>query len=140
MRISGATGDDAVFVNGVFEPVQGERHNGHAVYRKAGEPGWWLRYCPDHTWAVSPTGSKDANDSAGMAFSVETGAAWPQDVKIWELYATTDSGELVKQPSVRVITLTSQVCDEDMCECVICTTYVMCVCVSGVHVGASTLT
>ena len=119
LRISEAAGDDALFVNGVYEPVQGELYNGHAVYCKAGEPGWWLRYCHHHCWAVSDTESKDANDSAGKAFSAEKGAAWPQDVKTWKLCATMDSDELVKQPSVRVVTLTAQVCDEHMCECVI---------------------
>ena len=80
---------------------------------------------------MSDTESKDANDRAGKAASVETGAAWPQDVKAWKLYATMDSNEFVKQPSVRVIPLTAQVCDEDMCECVICTTICnvsVCVC------------
>ena len=89
-------------MNGVYEPVPGQLHNGRAVYTKAGSSTLCLRYTLDDHWAVSRALDKDTNNDAGYAFSEEFGLALPEDVKSWKI-----NDEL--QPSVQVVTLTAQV-------------------------------
>ena len=107
LRIAGATGPAASLVNGVYTPVPGELYNGHAIFVNAGEPDKYLRYLPNHSWAVGRTEDKDANNSRGWACSVEGGVALPQDAKSWRVGVGPDKWEV--QPDVRVATLTPQV-------------------------------
>ena len=131
VRISGATGDKASLVNGVFEPKAGELHNGHAVYYKAGEPDTCLRYCKDWTWAVSRIADKEANNNTCYAHSVKTGLKLPNDGSSWKVCV---DDKLVKQP-IQWTTLTAEVhacvlavC-EAFCHVYVCVHDYMCVCV-----------
>ena len=104
--ITGATGPFASIVNGVFTPVPGEVYNGHPIFVNAGDPDKYLRYKPNHTWAVSSTEAKDANNNLGCTHSMEEHVALPQDVKRWKVGV---GDKAVVQPDVRVATLTLQV-------------------------------
>ena len=88
-------------MNGVYEPVEAELHNGHAIFIKAGDPGWWLLYTPTHYWAVTDTEHKYSSDGFGWAFSVKTNVGLPQDVKSWKVHV--GNGKAVVQPNVRVV-------------------------------------
>ena len=72
--ISGATGNNAVFVNGRFEQVEREQ-----VYRKVGELGRWLFSAEDGRWYVGSTAGKDARKTnpAGFAHSVASAGGMP---------------------------------------------------------------
>ena len=96
------TGCEASKVNGVYEPVPEQLHNGRAVYTKAGSPELCLYCTPDDQWAVSRAKDMDTNNNAGYAFSAGSGLAFPQDGKSWKI-----NDEL--QPSMLVVTLTAQV-------------------------------
>ena len=86
--ISGASGNNAAFVNGSFLCVD-ELYNGRALYQKVGDPNAWLRYLKDSYWAV--TAGKVVNNNNCYAHSVNMGMA----------FATGD-GKLVEQKAVRV--------------------------------------
>ena len=96
--ISGASGDNAAFVNGSFLCVD-ELYNGRALYQKVGDPNAWLRYCLDSYWAVSTTASKVANDYSWKAFSVNKGMAFATGESLWLVLV---DGKWVDQKAVRV--------------------------------------
>ena len=84
MVLSGATGQYASAINGVYEPT-GEEHNGKTLLGKGGDPGWWLR-CDTHGfWVVSDTASKEANDNRGQCSSAESGLAHPTLATEWKV-------------------------------------------------------
>jgi hypothetical protein len=82
--LSGATGQYASAINGVFEPT-GEEHNSKPLLGKVGDPGWWLRCTPSGSWVVSRTASKEANDVVGECYSAERGLAHPTLATGWEV-------------------------------------------------------
>jgi hypothetical protein len=54
-------------VNGVFDLVPRELHNGRALFRKRDDEDVWLMCTSDGEWMVSDTASKELNDSCGFA-------------------------------------------------------------------------
>ena len=98
MRVDGASGYLASVVNGVFA-LEEELYNGRALYRKVGDPHWWLRFAPNSYWAISDTVDKDANNNVGYAFSSSRGLSLPTDSLVWEFKV---DGEFVKQAAIRV--------------------------------------
>ena len=82
--LSGATGQYASAINGVFEPT-GEENNGKPLYRKVGDPGWWLRCNPNGSWMVSPKVDMEANNKTGMCHSAEIGLAHPTLATEWKV-------------------------------------------------------
>lgn len=96
--ISGASGNNAAFVNGSFLCVD-ELYNGRALYQKVGDPNAWLRYLKDSIWAVSSTESKVANNDGCKAYSVNMGMAFATGESLWEVLV---DGDLVEQKAVRV--------------------------------------
>ena len=101
--ITGATGENAYKLNGVYKPVPGDLHNGHAIFAKAGEFDWWLLYTTDHAWALSNTHNMNSmHDCCFEACSVERGVALPQNVTSWQV---PDGLKLKEQPSLRVSTV-----------------------------------
>jgi hypothetical protein len=96
--ISGASGNNAAFVNGSFLCVD-ELYNGRALYQKVGDPNAWLRYLKDSTWAVSDTASKVANNHFGYSRSVNKGMAFATGESLWNVWV---DGKWVEQKAVRV--------------------------------------
>ena len=96
--ISGASGNNAAFVNGSFLCVD-ELYNGRALYRKDGDPNAWLRYCLDSYWGVSTTANKVANNNICEAHSVNPGMAFATGESLWKVAV---DGKLVEQKAVRV--------------------------------------
>ena len=96
--ISGASGNNAAFVNGSFLCVD-ELYNGRALYRKDGDPNAWLRYCLDSTWGVSNTADKVANNNFCKAYSVNKGMAFATGESLWNVRV---DGKWVEQKAVRV--------------------------------------
>jgi hypothetical protein len=96
--ISGASGNNAAFVNGSFLCVD-ELYNGRALYRKDGDPNAWLRYCLDSYWVVSTTADKVANNNSCKAHSVNPGMAFATGESLWKVSV---DGEGVEQKAVRV--------------------------------------
>ena len=96
--ISGASGNNAAFVNGSFLCVD-ELYNGRALYQKVGDPNAWLRYLKDSTWAVSTTEDKVANNYSCKAYSVNMGMAFATGESLWNVGVY---GERVEQKAVRV--------------------------------------
>ncbi len=96
--ISGASGNNAAFVNGSFLCVD-ELYNGRALYQKVGDPNAWLRYLNISAWAVSDTASKVANDNFLHAFSVNMGMAFATGESLWKVRV---DGNFVEQKAVRV--------------------------------------
>ena len=92
-------------MNGVFA-LEEELYNGRALYRKVGDPHWWLRFAPDRTWTISNTVDKDANNNAGAAFSSSLGLSLPTDSSVWEVFV---DGKSVKQAAMRVQPASEQV-------------------------------
>ena len=105
MRVDGASGDRASVVNGVFA-LEEELYNGRALYRKVGDPHFWLRFAPNRCWVISDTVNKDANNNAGVAFSSSLGLSLPTDSSVWEVWV---DGKLVKQAAMRVQPASEQV-------------------------------
>jgi hypothetical protein len=105
VRVDGASGDLASVVNGVFA-LEEELYNGRALYRKVGDPHWWLRFAPNRTWTISNTVAKDANNNDGVAFSSSFGLSLPTDSSVWEVFV---DGEFVKQAAMRVQPASEQV-------------------------------
>ena len=97
--ISGASGNNAAFVNGSFLCVVDELYNGRALYQKVGDPNAWLRYLKDSRWAVSDTASKVANNNSYTAFSANMGMAFATGESLWEVVV---DGKWVEQKAVRV--------------------------------------
>ena len=96
--ISGASGNNAAFVNGSFLCVD-ELYNGRALYQKVGDPNAWLLYLKSSTWAVSDTEDKVANDNNCKAYSVNMGMAFATGESLWKVFV---DGKLVEQKAVRV--------------------------------------
>ena len=96
--ISGASGNNAAFVNGSFLCVD-ELYNGRALYRKDGDPNAWLLYLKDSYWAVSTTADKVANNDSCKAYSVNMGMAFATGESLWVVLV---DGKGVEQKAVRV--------------------------------------
>ena len=105
VRVDGASGDCASVVNGVFA-LEEELYNGRALYRKVGDPHWWLRFTPGSWWVISDTVDKDANNNAGYAYSSSRGLSLPTDSSVWEVFV---DGKSVKQAAMRVQPASEQV-------------------------------
>jgi hypothetical protein len=56
-------------VNGVFDLVPIELHNGRALFRKRDDEDVWLRCARNGDWMVSSTEAKDANNLRGWALA-----------------------------------------------------------------------
>jgi hypothetical protein len=86
--IEGVVGRKANLLNGVYEPTH-EWHNGKPLFQKQGDPDKWLRFDLDNQWVISPTASKEANNSGCWCHSVESDIAidHPIKVKSWTIYA-----------------------------------------------------
>ena len=95
--VSGASGDNAAFVNGSFLCVD-ELYNGRALYRKDGDPNAWLLYL-NSTWAVSTTEDKVANNNLSYAHSINMGMAFATGESLWKVLV---DGKVVEQKAVRV--------------------------------------
>ncbi len=63
MRISGATGGTAAFVNGIYDPTSPpEIHDGHHTYRKRDDQDRWLEYSRSaNTWQCVDTEDKGSD-------------------------------------------------------------------------------
>jgi hypothetical protein len=96
--ISGASGNNAAFVNGSFLCVD-ELYNGRALYRKEGDPNAWLCYCMSSKWAVSTTADKVANNDSCYAHSVNMDMAFATGESLWNVFA---DGKWVEQKAVRM--------------------------------------
>ena len=96
--ISGASGNNAAFVNGSFLCVD-ELYNGRALYRKDGDPNAWLLYLKSSRWAVSTTADKVANNDSCKAYSVNMGMAFATGESLWNVVV---DGNVVEQKAVRV--------------------------------------
>ena len=96
--ISGASGNNAAFVNGSFLCVD-ELYNGRALYQKVGDPNAWLLYLKSSTWAVSDTAAKVANNNVSYAKSVNMGMAFATGESLWNVWV---DGKWVEQKAVRV--------------------------------------
>eukprot|EP00729_Bicosta_minor_P032618 gene32618-biopygen4690 len=96
--ITGATWDQARFVNGAFSKT-GAMQNGKPVYSKDGDADMWCYCGPDGTWYVAPTASKDGNRNAGSAASADVGLAAPHLAKKWIVFV---NGTFVLQPAVKL--------------------------------------
>ena len=96
--ISGASGNNAAFVNGSFLCVD-ELYNGRALYQKVGDPNAWLLYLKSSAWAVSTTEDKGANNNSCYAYSVNMGMAFATGESLWVVW---DDGKWVEQKAVRV--------------------------------------
>jgi hypothetical protein len=83
--ISGATGENAALVNGLYALME-ERHNGRALYQCM-VTQQWLRYLPRGLWAVSKTEHKVANNNLCWAHSVKKDMPLPTDTIAWMLFA-----------------------------------------------------
>jgi hypothetical protein len=59
-------------VNGVFDLVPRELHNGRALFRKRDDEDVWLMCGSDGEWIVSDTASKDANNLVGYAYAPDS--------------------------------------------------------------------
>ena len=105
MRVDGASGDRASVVNGVFA-LEEELYNGRALYRKVGDPHWWLPFAPNSRWVISDTVNKDANNNDGYAFSSSCGLSLPTDSSVWKVAV---NGKLVEQAAMRVQPASEQV-------------------------------
>ena len=96
--ISGASGDNAAFVNGSFLCVD-ELYNGRALYQKVGDPNAWLLYLKSSLWGVSSTEDKVANNNSSEAYSVIKGMAFATGESLWKEWV---DGNWVEQKAVRV--------------------------------------
>ena len=91
LQISGATGPNAPFINGVYEP-KGVAYNERPLFQKLGDGDKWLRYTLGNRWQVSPTSAKDANNNNGWLESVKLGLKQPTDATEWKVYDGTTKG------------------------------------------------
>jgi hypothetical protein len=106
--ISGATGPNAAFINGVYDRSS-ETSGGYVVYSKRGDPS----KCIEHfggKWQVKPVSSKGTDecwayvagdcalqDCASRIWKVNDGKTW----SIWRMLGGTDFSD---QPSVKMAT------------------------------------
>jgi hypothetical protein len=107
VRASGATGEFAARVNGLYE-LTGDVHNEHPLFRKVDEPNRWLFFAGDENWWFSDTDTKReaADEASGWAVSAEPNLLLPQDATAWEVWDGTDF-EL--QTSLRVTAVDDEV-------------------------------
>ena len=97
MRISGAEGEDAWQVKGVFDPVEGVSQ-GMPVYRKRDDADEWLEYyAPKREWVVTSTEGRGTG--AGCAFLRSDPARLP-DHTLGSVWRVLDGDDFVDQPSV----------------------------------------
>ncbi len=98
MFISGATGDNAAFINGFYEPTQEKGLDGRVLYAKRGDASM----CIEHSgglWHVQPVSSKGKNGckayvAGGCALEACTSRAW----NVWDGVGFRDA------PSVKLMT------------------------------------
>ena len=83
VRISGATGDSAGYVNGQFE-LTDETGNG-PVWKKRGAE-YYLYRAHKGKWIVGNAANKDARKAVGHTHSEELGASsLPTDARTWKV-------------------------------------------------------
>ena len=108
--IAGATGPNAVVVDGTFDRVPGERRAGGApVYRKRGrddDAALWLYLAPStNTWQVDDTEGKDARSTSGWAGTVAPVAdgTLPHEAPAGGWQVSVGGGQgFIAQPAVTV--------------------------------------
>ncbi len=99
MRISGAEGENAWLVNGVFDPVEGGSE-GMPVYCKRDNADEWLEYyAPRREWVVTSTEGRGTG--AACAWLSSDPPRLPDHTlgSVWQVW---DGDEFVDQPSVSV--------------------------------------
>jgi hypothetical protein len=103
--ITGATGNVAPQVNGVFDPTD-ELCNGWVRYRKRGGQDCWLEYLENKgQWHIKPSASKRSTNA--WAYATCRPVQPPQDIgDIWRLY---DGNRFEDHPNV---TITAEPDDE----------------------------
>ena len=94
--MSGAVGDNAKHINGVFKP-SGEIQNGREMYVRVDNPDKWLRFMANGKWAVSSASDKDANNLTSWCSSQDLDANDPTQVRSWSVY---NGKEFITQPNV----------------------------------------
>ena len=90
----------------MFDPVEGVSE-GMPVYRKRGNPDWWLEYyAPSREWVVMDT--KNKGTGAGCAWLSSDPPRVP-DHTLGSVWRVLDGDDFVDQPSVS-ITLVRCIC------------------------------
>jgi hypothetical protein len=102
VRLAGATGDRATYVNGVYEPTSEVSSGKVTVYRKVGDAGRWLEYHADAgRWQVKPTAHK-GKDMCWASCAVPANCL-PEKCPVGQWQVQDDgSGTFVPQASVTV--------------------------------------
>ena len=102
VRISGATGDNAADINGVYQPVAGEACGGRPVYKKEGGDVWieyWSELCQ---WQVKAGTSRGQNRCLMHSVRAETQAGAVEEVAGgWKVWLSTKAFQA--QEGVRVV-------------------------------------
>jgi hypothetical protein len=99
VRLAGATGDRATYVNGVYEPTS-ELSCGVTVYRKVGDADRWLEYhAGAGQWQAKPTASKGKD--ADTAHCSVPAKCLPEACPVGQ-WKVTDDGKWVPQASITV--------------------------------------
>ncbi len=87
VKVSGATGPLAEFVNGTYTSTD-KRLNGKTVYSKHGSTNYFLFRRKDLKWAAGATSKEliDNDDNAGVACTTELSLSHPRLAKTWDLF------------------------------------------------------
>ena len=105
VRLAGATGGSATYVNGVYEPTSEVSSGGVTVYRKLGDADRWLEYYAGAgRWDVKPTGSK-GKDSCTACCTVPV-KCLPEECPEGQWRVYDDVSRYVSQASVAVTIVT----------------------------------
>eukprot|EP00947_MAST-08B_sp_MAST-8B-sp1_P005561 g5561.t1 len=64
-------------INGTYDPVHGELHNGKVLYRKRNDDNTWLRCAKNGHWSVGATKDKDDNNTLAFIYTAEKGLDGP---------------------------------------------------------------
>ncbi len=100
VRLAGATGERATYVNGVYEPTS-EVSSGVTVYRKVGDAGRWLEYLAGaRQWQVKPTVWKGKNGGCYAYYHIPA-KCLPEECPVGQWKVVVD-GTLVSQASITV--------------------------------------
>jgi serine/threonine protein kinase len=97
-RLIGANGKKRFQINGIYTKTT-ETKNGKPVYLKVGSSDLCCYFGPDKQWMFTNIAEKNANTTAGKAFSVEVGLEAPQLALLWKVWPGGDA-DYEFQPSV----------------------------------------
>ena len=98
VAISGATGSNAAFINGVYEPTHKKRRNGRVLYRKRSNPSLIMEHFGG-MWGVTDVSSKGTG--ACMAYVAGGCAAEACTSRMWKV--TFDGATFHDAPSVQMV-------------------------------------